>query len=82
MQYALGCSAYFALLLTQPAVADTPGSDPWMALPKIPSGAVYFRKSGPPSEDWPRDYKQAAADGMNAFRHWFPWSSIEISPGK
>ncbi len=51
-------------------------------LPGIPWGAVYFRKTAPPSEDWDRDYAQAAKDGMNAFRHWFMWSAIEIAPGK
>ena len=51
-------------------------------LPFIPYGAVYFRKSNPPGQDWERDYKQAVSDGMNAFRHWFMWSAIEVSPGK
>ena len=50
-------------------------------LPKFPYGAVYFRKSNPPREDWERDYKVAAEDGMNIFRHWFLWSAIEIEPG-
>jgi beta-galactosidase len=52
------------------------------ALPAFPFGAVYFRKSNPPPEDWERDYATAAEDGMNIFRHWFPWSAIEVSPGK
>jgi beta-galactosidase len=43
-------------------------------------GAVYFRKSAPPKEDWERDYKQAATDGHNIFRHWFSWSAIEVEP--
>lgn len=47
----------------------------------IPYGAVYFRKSNPPREDWERDYQTAAEDGMNTFRHWFIWSAIEIAPG-
>lgn len=51
-------------------------------LPAIPYGAVYFRKSNPPKEDWERDYKRAADDGMNCFRHWFLWSAIEVAPGK
>ena len=55
---------------------------PTKHLPTIPYGAVYFRKSNPPKEDWERDYKQAAADGMNCFRHWFLWSAIEVAPGK
>ena len=53
-------------------------SDP---LPSFPYGAVYFRKSNPPREDWARDYRTAAQDGMNAFRHWFLWSAIEVAPG-
>jgi beta-galactosidase len=52
------------------------------SLPQIPYGAVYFRKSNPPPEDWARDYATAAADGMNIFRHWFLWSAIEIAPGE
>lgn len=51
-------------------------------LPTIPFGAVYFRKSNPAAEDWERDYGQAASDGMNAFRHWFMWSAIEVAPGE
>lgn len=51
-------------------------------LPKFPYGAVYFRKSNPPQEDWERDYKTAAEDANNIFRHWFLWSAIEVAPGK
>ena len=29
-------------------------------LPAFPYGAVYFRKSNPPAEDWARDYRVAA----------------------
>ena len=47
----------------------------------FPYGAVYFRKSNPPREDWERDYRVAAEDGMNIFRHWFMWGSIERAPG-
>src|SRR5690349_18639641 len=50
-------------------------------LPQVPFGAVYFRKSNPPKEDWERDYGVAAADGLNVFRHWFMWASIEQKPG-
>ena len=50
--------------------------------PVFPYGAVYFRKSNPPEEDWERDYKTAAEIGMNVMRHWFMWSVIEVSPGK
>ena len=48
---------------------------------QFPYGAVYFRKSNPPREDWERDYAQAAEDGINIFRHWFMWGSIEVAPG-
>jgi beta-galactosidase len=50
-------------------------------LPQVPFGAVYFRKSNPPREDWDRDYGVAAADGLNVFRHWFMWGAIEQKPG-
>lgn len=50
-------------------------------LPQIPYGAVYFRKSNPPPEDWARDYGVAAEDGLNVFRHWFMWGAIEQKPG-
>ncbi len=55
---------------------------PHTALPAFPYGAVYFRKSNPPREDWERDYQTAAEDGMNIFRHWFLWSAIEIAPAR
>ncbi len=48
---------------------------------QMPYGAVYFRKSNPPKEDWERDIAQAAKEGMNIFRHWFLWGAIEIKPG-
>jgi beta-galactosidase len=51
-------------------------------LPPFPYGAVYFRWSNPPREDWERDYRTAAEDGINIFRHWFMWSAIEQAPGK
>ncbi|MCP4405875.1 MAG: beta-galactosidase [bacterium] len=51
-------------------------------LPDFPYGAVYFRKTNPPQEDWARDYATAQEDGMNIFRHWFLWSAIEVAPGK
>lgn len=50
-------------------------------LPQVPYGAVYFRKSNPPREDWERDYGVAAEDGLNVFRHWFMWGAIERRPG-
>lgn len=49
---------------------------------QVPAGAVYFRKSNPPREDWARDYGVAAEDGLNVFRHWFMWSAIERKPGE
>ena len=48
----------------------------------FPYGAVYFRKSNPPAEDWARDHQTAAQVGMNTFRHWFLWGAIEVAPGK
>ncbi|MGI6368682.1 MAG: beta-galactosidase [Anaerolineae bacterium] len=51
-------------------------------LPDFTYGAVYFRKSNPPEQDWERDYATAAADGYTWFRHWFLWSAIEIAPGR
>ncbi|TVY11033.1 beta-galactosidase [Paenibacillus cremeus] len=51
-------------------------------LPQLPYGAVYFRKSNPPREDWERDYAVAREDGMNLFRHWFMWGAIEMAPGE
>ena len=50
-------------------------------LPSFPYGAVYFRKSNPPAADWARDYRVAAEDGMNVFRHWCLWSAVEVAPG-
>ena len=50
--------------------------------PVFPYGAVYFRKSNPPREDWETDYKTAAALGINVMRHWFMWAVIEVAPGK
>ncbi|OSP53906.1 beta-galactosidase [Pseudoruegeria sp. SK021] len=51
-------------------------------IPQVPYGAVYFRKSNPPREDWDRDYGIASEDGLNTFRHWFMWSAIERAPGR
>ena len=50
--------------------------------PVFPYGAVYFRKSNPPEQDWAKDHQTAARLGMNTFRHWFMWSAIEVAPGK
>lgn len=59
------------------AAADSKSSQP-----VFPYGAVYFRKSNPPEQEWARDHRTAARLGMNTFRHWFMWGSIEIAPGK
>jgi beta-galactosidase len=65
-----------AILQEQPAAKEVAmGST-------FPYGAVYFRKSNPPAEDWARDHKTAAQIGMNTFRHWFLWGAIEVAPGK
>jgi len=50
--------------------------------PVFPYGAVYFRKSNPPPEDWARDHATAAKIGVNNFRHWVMWSAIEVAPDK
>lgn len=50
--------------------------------PVFPFGAVYFRKSNPPAQDWERDHQVADGLGVNIFRHWFLWASIENSPGQ
>ncbi|HEX2036773.1 MAG TPA: alpha-amylase family protein [Chloroflexota bacterium] len=65
--------------VTAPGATETPRSKQKV---QIPYGAVYFRKSNPPPEDWARDYRTAAEDGMNVFRHWFLWSAIEVRPGE
>ncbi len=63
-------------------VAQDGNSTKYAPSPVFPYGAVYFRKSNPPAEDWARDHQTAARLGMNIFRHWFIWSAIEIAPGK
>ncbi len=50
--------------------------------PAFPFGAVYFRKSSPPESDWAHDHEVAAGLGMNIFRHWFMWASIENAPDR
>jgi beta-galactosidase len=55
---------------------------PYAPGPVFPYGAVYFRKSNPPEDDWARDHQTAARVGMNIFRHWFMWSAVEVAPGK
>ena len=71
----------FVLALTAAGVgfaADVPNAEQTV----FPYGAVYFRKSNPPEEDWARDHQTAAKLGINTFRHWFMWSAIEVAPGK
>jgi beta-galactosidase len=63
-----------ALLLV---VCAAPAEDP-----AFPYGAVYFRKSNPPEQDWERDHQTAAKVGMNNFRHWLMWSAVEVAPDK
>ena len=67
--------------MTQQALLPLSAGAPNVVGTPIAYGAVYFRKSNPPREDWARDYATAAQDGMNAFRHWFLWSAIEVAPG-
>ncbi len=55
--------------------------DPNQILDDFVFGAVYFRRTNPPPEDWARDYAQAEKDGHNIFRHWFLWGAIEKEPG-
>jgi beta-galactosidase len=86
----MGSSAVVAATaaVTQVAGAAQAGSlgqllgTPKVEVPVFPYGAVYFRKSNPPEQDWARDHQTAARIGMNIFRHWFMWSAIEVSPGK
>ena len=69
-----------ALLL--PATFLCTAAEPRAQVPVFPYGAVYFRKSNPPEQDWARDHQTAARIGMNTFRHWFMWGAIEVAPGK
>ena len=55
--------------------------DPNGILTDFVYGAVYFRRTNPPPEDWARDYRTAEEDGHNIFRHWFLWGAIEQQPG-
>lgn len=58
-----------------------PGFDPNNILEDFVFGAVYFRSSNPPAEDWEQDYATACEDGHNVFRHWLIWNSVEVAPG-
>lgn len=72
----------FAAVLALTAASLSSGAEPApLPNPVFPYGAVYFRKSSPPEQDWETDHQTAAALGMNIFRHWFMWASIETSPG-
>jgi beta-galactosidase len=77
---ALTCAAVFTTCAV--AVLGLRAQDVRLAPPVFPFGAVYFRKSNPPEQDWEKDHKQAAQMGVNMFRHWFMWASIENAPGK
>jgi beta-galactosidase len=77
----LGVAGAVGLPLPGAEVAAPSRTEVGMA-PVFPYGAVYFRKSNPPAEDWARDHATAARVGMNTFRHWFLWSAIEVAPGR
>jgi beta-galactosidase len=65
----LACAGMmFAALALTPVVE--PQVSAWPDL-VFPFGAVHFRKSNPPEQDWDRDHKTAAQMGVNVFRHWF-----------
>ncbi|HVS51028.1 MAG TPA: alpha-amylase family protein [Opitutaceae bacterium] len=67
------------------SASATPAAATWgepFPAPAFPFGAVYFRKSSPPAEDWARDHEVAAGMGINIFRHWFMWASIENASGR
>ncbi len=62
-------------------VVKSDSYDPNNIISDFVYGAVYFRRTNPPPEDWSRDYQTAQEDGHNIFRHWFLWGAIEKSPG-
>ena len=76
----LACAAILAAAFVLTLCVEAQ-EKPWPD-PAFPFGAVYFRKSNPPEQDWERDHKTAAQMGVNIFRHWFMWASIENSPGQ
>jgi hypothetical protein len=58
------------LIATLLLIAPLRAADgPKVEKPAFPYGAVYFRKSNPPEQDWARDHRTAARVGMNTFRH-------------
>jgi beta-galactosidase len=78
----VGASAAVGLTAIDGAQTEQPKPKEVAMGSVFPYGAVYFRKSNPPAEDWARDHATAARVGMNTFRHWFLWSAIEVAPGK
>ncbi|HEY1985234.1 MAG TPA: alpha-amylase family protein [Terracidiphilus sp.] len=74
--------AHAAIVPAALSIQDSPTANHYAAGPVFPYGAVYFRKSNPPEEEWARDHQTAARLGMNIFRHWFMWSAVEVAPGK
>ncbi|HWA09717.1 MAG TPA: alpha-amylase family protein [Opitutaceae bacterium] len=75
----LACAGLLAALALPPCVE---AQEKPLPNPVFPFGAVYFRKSNPPEQDWEHDHQVAAGLGVNVFRHWFLWASVENSPGK
>jgi beta-galactosidase len=69
-------------LLVWAVTASVRAQEKPLPTPVFPFGAVYFRKSNPPEQDWERDHKTAAQMGVNIMRHWFMWASIENAPGR
>ncbi len=69
--------APFASLMRANAGYPDAGTD--LRISQIPYGAVYFRKSNPPREDWEQDYKTASEDGINTeyFREIFRFTKRE-----
>jgi beta-galactosidase len=72
-----------ALVLKDPSLlADYPFLAEYSGRKDAPVeiGAVYFRRSNPPEEDWERDYRTARKDGHTMFRHWFTWNAVHVAP--
>lgn len=80
-RFLAGSSALLSSRFARCEDGSSPDDSAWQ-LPVVPYGAVYYRKSNPPRDDWQQDYRQAAGDGLNTLRHWFIWSAIEIAPGE
>lgn len=82
---ASGAAAVSALSIVETRAQAGPVDNAWgtpFPAPAFPFGAVYFRKSSPPESDWAHDHEVAAGLGMNTFRHWFMWASIETTPDR